>query len=217
VADHDPALTYRESRSFVERARRLFMEGHIFDADEENTPLGIVMKAAREADPLYYDDDGKVLRLFRKLSPATAKELADGLSAITESMSERLLVEFSTDDLGVLFTCFDLQRWYTAGQDMQQKADQSGVELLRRHARAMFKDWHLAVSSGVQELETMAFKLVEKEKNHFVSGTPPDNRVAWAQVLKPGFLEENDSCRALTPMLLLRWTQPAGLSVIWEH
>ena len=202
VADHDPALTYRESRSFVERARRLFMEGHIFDADEENTPLGIVMKAAREADPLYYDDDGKVLRLFRKLSPATAKELADGLSAITESMSERLLVEFSTDDLGVLFTCFDLQRWYTAGQDMQQKADQSGVELLRRHARAMFKDWHLAVSSGVQELETMAFKLVEKEKNHFVSGTPPDNRVAWAQVLKPGFLEENDSCRALTPMLL---------------
>ena len=36
VANHDHALNDREFRDFVERARRLFEEGHAFDADEEN-------------------------------------------------------------------------------------------------------------------------------------------------------------------------------------
>ena len=201
VADHDPALTYRESRSFVDRAKCLFIGGHIWDADAENTPLGIAMKAAREAEPLYYDADGKMLRLLRKFSDDAARELADGIAAVTESMSERVLVDFSTDDLGVLFTSFDLQRWYTASQDMQQQADPSGLLLLRRHARAMFRAWHLDASSGVQELETLAFKLVEQEKHHLESGKPRGNRAVWAQVLKPGFLEENDLCRELKPML----------------
>ena len=201
VADHDPALTYRESRSFVDRAKRLFIGGHIWDADAENTPLGIVMKAAREAEPLYYDEDGKMLRLFRKLTGDAAREIADGIAAVTSSMSERVLVEFSTDDLGVLFTSFDLQRWYTASQDMQRRADPSGLLLLRRHAHAMFRAWHLDASSGVQELETFAFKLVEQEKHHLESGEPRGNRAVWAQVLKPGFLEENDLCRELKPML----------------
>ena len=175
VADHDPALTYRESRSFVDRAKRLFIGGHIWDADAENTPLGIAMKAAREAEPLYYDADGKMLRLLRKFSDDAARELADGIAAVTESMSERVLVDFSTDDLGVLFTSFDLQRWYTASQDMQQQADPSGLLLLRRHARAMFRAWHLDASSGVQELETLAFKLVEEEKHHLESVKPHGN------------------------------------------
>ena len=143
VADHDPASTYRESRSFVDRAKRLFIGGRIWDADAENTPLGIAMRAAREAEPLYYDDDGKMLRLFRKLTGDAARELADGIAAVTASMSERVLVEFSTLDLGVLFTSFDLQRWYTASQDMQRQAEPSGLLLLRRHAGAMFRAWHL--------------------------------------------------------------------------
>lgn len=201
VDNHDPALTYRQCLDFVERMRRLFIEGHIFDADEMDTPLGIVMKAAREADPLYYDDDGKMIRLFQKLSPEAAKELADGIAAVTQSMTDRLLVEFATTDLGVLFTCFDLQRWYNASQDMQQRADRVGLQLLKRQAHDMFKAWRLPASSGVQELETIAFKLVEQEKGRFASGTPRDNRVVWAQVLKPCFLQENDSTLALTPML----------------
>ena len=201
VADHDPALTYRESRSFVDRAKRLFIGGRIWDADAENTPLGIAMRAAREAEPLYYDDDGKMLRLFRKLTGDAARELADGIAAVTASMSERVLVEFSTLDLGVLFTSFDLQRWYTASQDMQRQAEPSGLLLLRRHAGAMFRAWHLNASSGVPELETLAFKLVEQEKHHLESGKPRSNRAVWAQVLKPGFLDENDLCRELKPML----------------
>ena len=201
VADHDPALTYRESRSFVDRAKRLFIGGRIWDADAENTPLGIAMKAAREAQPLYYDDDGKMLRLFRKLTGDAARELADGIAAVTESMSERVLVEFSTLDLGVLFTSFDLQRWYTASQDRQRQAEPSGLLLLRRHAGEMFRAWHLNASSGVPELETLAFKLVEQEKHHLESGKPRSNRAVWAQVLKPGFLDENDLCRELKPML----------------
>ena len=159
------------------------------------------MRAAREAEPLYYDDDGKMLRLFRKLTGDAARELADGIAAVTASMSERVLVEFSTLDLGVLFTSFDLQRWYTASQDMQRQAEPSGLLLLRRHAGAMFRAWHLNASSGVPELETLAFKLVEQEKHHLESGKPRSNRAVWAQVLKPGFLDENDLCRELKPML----------------
>ena len=204
VAAHDPALTYSCKVSFLARMHALFTEGKIFECPEDGdqaTPLAIVWKNARESKPIYYDDDGKVLHLYRKPSPASAKASADSIQAITASMTDRVEVELSTDDLGVLFTAFDLGRWHAASCEMQQREDRSKLLVLERHARQMFRGWRLDGGSGVREMTNLAFRLCDVEKTHLDAGKPRDNRVAWAQVLQPGFLHANDSIATMGPML----------------
>ena len=100
--------------------RVLFGEGYIFSngAQESRRPgepvaqtfLDIVFDQAKHAPPICYDGD-RVAHLYRKPTPAAAKQLADAVQAVTEAMSDRVRVETSELDLGILFTAFDLARW----------------------------------------------------------------------------------------------------------
>jgi hypothetical protein len=203
TGDHDPALSYSQKATFLARMDVLFAKGRIWDAvGEENgtTPLAIIWKQARDAKPIYYDVDGKVLHLLRKPSAAEAQEVNDSLQAITESMSARVNVELPFDDVGMLFSAFDLARWYAARRDMA-RADSVKFDLLQEQARLMFRSWRLSGGSGVRELTGMAFKLCDIEEKHLREGTPRDNRVAWSQVLQGGVGELNDQVDTLLPML----------------
>ena len=198
VAHHDPAKTYSCGHSFLERMRVLFCEGRVLQEQEcdSDTPLGIAFKAARTAPPLYYDN-GKVLNLFQKPSPAAAQEIADGITAITSCMTERVKVELSTGDLGVLFTAFDLVRWRDAQRDARERADRTKLLLLGRHAAEMFRGWGFDRHVGVRELTKLALRLcVDVDTRE-----PKDNRVVWEQVLRPGFLSAGETIETLGAML----------------
>ena len=200
--DHDPALTYRQSLRFLSRVRVLFLEGRIWDQDEKDSPLALALRHARESQPLYYDEDGKILHLYRKLTTEQARELSDAVQAITTSMMDRIKAEFPSDDLGVLFSCFDLLRWYEASESMKS-GDSTKYLLLKRHAESMFKGWKLPYGSGVRELNRVAFKLLDREKEHLRAEKPRNNRVVWAEVLRPGVLEENDMTDTMKMMLYI--------------
>ncbi len=204
TADHDPALTYSQQLHFLDRMKVLFMDGRIWDAvDEEasTTPIAIIWQEARSAQPIYYDDDGKVLHLFRKPTPAQAQELNDSVQALTTSMIERVKAELPLHDLGMLFTAFDLARWHAARCDMSARADECKFATLQGHARAMFRSWRLDASSGVPALTSMAFRLCGLEEKNLKDGKPRDNRVVWTQVLQGGMHEPQDAGDALLPML----------------
>ena len=205
VGNHDPALTYTQRREFLRHMRALFVEGRIFtdvsaDGNDAGTLLHIAMDQARAALPIYYDG-GKVLRLHRKPHPEAAREIHNSITAVTESMEARVEAELSMNDMGVKFTCFDLRRWHEALQDTKNKADRSKLDLLYKQTRDMFTCWAMNGSQGVRELSNLACRLCEVEASHLNAGAPRDNRIAWAQVLEPGFLDENDACTTLLPML----------------
>ena len=117
VGGHDPAKTWRQVNEFLARMRVLFVEGFIFNetpagvAPEAKTCLDIVLEQARLAPPIWFDGD-KVVHLWRKPSPEHAKRTTDGVQAVVEAMSERVRVEASEMDLGILLTAFDLVRWH---------------------------------------------------------------------------------------------------------
>ena len=119
VPHHDPALTYRQAAEFLERCEVLFVSGRIWDSvddpsEQHATPLAMVWNAALRAKPIYYDGDGKVLHLFRKVRSQKAQDLQDAVHTLVDSMTQRIKVELSLEDLGVLFTAFDLVRWHAA-------------------------------------------------------------------------------------------------------
>ena len=204
TANHDPALTYRQKTDLVELLTTLFVEGRIWDSVGDGgypTPLSLAWDTARLARPLYYGSDGKVLSLFRKPTPEHAQKLSDGMQAIAESSIKRLNVELSLDDLGVLFTSFDLTRWHAAREDMHKNRNDTKLQILQRHARAMFQAWNLDGSSGVLELTGMAFRLCAREETHLQAGRPRDNRDVWESVLSADFRDPNDRVATLLPML----------------
>ena len=114
---------------------------------------------------------------------------------------KRINVELSLDDVGVLFTAFDLCRWFAARRDMSDNQSNDKLHILQRHARLMFRSWHLDGSSGVLELTGMAFRLCAQEEQRLKDGHPRDNRIVWEAVLSPDFREPNDRVDALLPML----------------
>ena len=68
TSEHDPALTYRQKIDFVEMLQTLFIDGRIWDsASHDPTPLSLAWNMAREAKPLYYGAEGKVVHLFVSL------------------------------------------------------------------------------------------------------------------------------------------------------
>ena len=205
TSEHDPALTYRQKIDVVEMLQTLFLDGRIWDSvGDDPTPLSLAWNTAREAKPLYYGAEGKVVHLFRKPSPGHLQQLSDAVQAVTDSSIKRLHVEFSLDDVGVLFTAFDLVRWHAARCEMNEKQTADKLHILERHARHMFQAWRLDGSSGVQELRGMAFRLCAQEEERLKAGCPRDNRVLWESVLVgscSGVLEPNDRVGTLLPML----------------
>jgi hypothetical protein len=109
--DHDPALMFNQRREFVQRMRALFIDGAIFN--ESGDPVGacleIILKQARSAAPIVYDG-GKVIHLYQRPSSEAAAAVASNMRELTNMMIERLEAEFTTDDLGILFSAFDLGR-----------------------------------------------------------------------------------------------------------
>ena len=101
------------------------------------------------------------------------------MQAVADSSIKRLHVEFSLDDVGVLFTAFDLVRWHAARCEMNEKQTTDKLHILERHARWMFQAWRLDGSSGVQELRGMAFRLCAQEEERLKAGCPRGNRVVW--------------------------------------
>ena len=203
TSEHDPALTYRQRCQFTELLRTTFIDGRIWDSVSggDPTPLSLAWDTAREAKPIYYGVDGKVLNLFRKPSVEHAQTLSDGMQAVAESAIRRVDVEATLDDLGVLFTSFDLSRWFEAQTDMKDKQNDDKLRFLQRHVRAMFQSWRLDASSGVQQLTGMAFRLSTQEQEHLRVGSPRDNRQIWESVLSADFREPNDRVDTLLPML----------------
>ena len=110
-----------------------------------DTPLALALRHARESPPLYYDDDGKILHLYRKPTAERATELVDGIHAVVTSMMDRIKADFPIDNLGVLFTCFDLTRWHEANEAMK-KGNGVSHQLLQNHVGAMFRGWKLSRS-----------------------------------------------------------------------
>jgi len=206
LGDHDPALTFSQSTKFIAKMRVLFLDGHIWaDAEREgvreceSTLLEVALQQARSAAPIYYDG-GKVLKLYRRKSPEEARQLCDSIRAVVESMIARVEVELSTDDLGVLFTCFDLQRWHVANVAAQEQACNIKLDLLESQTRRMFRSWGFDASLGVREFTSMAFKLLDLEAEYLRAGAARDNRMAWAQILEAGFLVANARVSVVIPM-----------------
>jgi hypothetical protein len=115
-------------------------------------------------------------------------------------MIARVEVELSTDDFGVLFTCFDLQRWHVANVAAQEQACSIKLDLLESQTRRMFRSWGFDASLGVREFTSMAFKLLDLEAEYLRAGAARDNRMAWAQILEAGFLVANARVSVVIPM-----------------
>ena len=190
VADHDPALTWREKRDFDTRMRSLFVQGFIFcDPGEGATCLQIVTEQAHSAPPIYYQD-GKVLHLHRKPSHDEAQRLAQSMHAVTEASLKRVDAELHDDQLSILFTALDLHRWFSA-----IKADREGspdrMAVLRRHARRLVSHLGFNVDVGVRELESVAYVLCRQEATRLEGGVPCDNRAAWGRVTTKSFATQH--------------------------
>ena len=205
LGDHDPALTFSQAAKFIAKMRTLFLDGHIWDEERqgvrecESTLLEVALQQARSAAPIYYDG-GKVLKLYRRLSPEEARRLCDSITAVVQAMIDRVEVELSADDLGVLFTCFDLQRWHAANVAAQENSCRIKLDLLETQTRRMFRSWGFDGSLGVREFTSMAFKLLALEAEYLRAGAARDNCMAWAQILEDGFLEVNDKVTVVIPM-----------------
>ena len=138
---------------------------------------------------------------MRKPSRTNVDNLSAGVKAVVDSMRQRVESELPTEDLGILFTSFDLMRWHAAKRDMDRNSDRSKLIALELHAKKMFRGWRLDASSGVRALISAAFKLCGIEEAHLRAEKPRDNRVVWAQVLAEGFLPPNDTADAFISML----------------
>ena len=184
--DHDPALTYSQTRRFLARMQVLFIDGHIWDQDEMDTPLALALRHARESPPLYYDDDGKILHLYRKPTAEQAKDFVT-------SMMDRINADFPIDDLGDLFTRFDLTRWHEANEAMK-KGDRVKHQLLPRRVNAMFRGWRLS-RSDVLVFSTVAYKLLEIEGQYLKANT--------LRVCEPSLFPANDVTDGLQLMVCI--------------
>ena len=100
-------------------------------------------------------------------------------------MIDRVEVELSTYDLGVLFMCFDLQRWHDANVEAQEQARRTKLDLLASQTRRMFRSWGFDGSQGVRVFTSMAFKLLDLEAEYLRAGAARGNRLAWVRYWKP--------------------------------
>ena len=73
--------------------------------------------------------------MMRKPSRMDVDNLSVGITAVVDSMRQRVESEFPTEDLGVLFTSFDLVRWHAAKRDMDRSSDRSKLIALELHAK----------------------------------------------------------------------------------
>ena len=121
VADHDPALTWRQWHTFQDRMTKLFLNGQLFMGPNTNpgmTPLQIIWEAAKATKPIYYGDN--VVHLFSKPSRDAMRAMADSIQQVTQVALERLDVEFDVSRPEVAFTVFDLGRWTDSGMATKQ-------------------------------------------------------------------------------------------------
>ena len=193
-AHHDPARTWTEQQEFAERMRLLFLEGHIWgvqaDAVEElgseKTLVEIVLDEAKNAPTIYYGDDGRVLRLFRRPDVAEQQALQAAVHQATQVMLDRVEVELSLSNGFVSFTALNLHRWRQAFL-LGRQGDDSKLVTLRRHARRALAIWRLDSDAAVGELEGVAAKLVQDHRSRIDSGKVADGREIWVLALHPNF------------------------------
>jgi hypothetical protein len=188
---HDPALIWRHVGEFTKRMRLLFQDGHIWSASgsadaAEKTLLETVMREAQDAPTIYYDDEGRVLRLYRAPTRPEALQLQAGCHQATEAMCDRIDAELSLDHPLVLLTSFDLMRWLAAFA-AARAGDELSLDALRRHTRLMFALWQLSSDANTAQLEGVAARLVERNRTAIESGNVEDYRTIWVQALRPDF------------------------------
>jgi len=188
VADHDPALSWSQARTWRARIQSLFVDGHLWadvGSDEEKTPLHIVWGQAKSAKPIFYGD--KVVHLFRQPSRERLASLSGGLHVVVRHMFDRLDVDFHIERPEVAFTAMDIDRWDQALKD-RRDGSHAKHDLLQSHAKIMFKHWHLNADRGVRELEGCAIMLLRDERERRSAGQYLDNRTLWARTLEASFL-----------------------------
>ena len=203
---HDPARTWKQLMEFTSRMRLLFLEGHIWSANDVaasqsdgdggvgesgsqetgKTLLEIVLHEAKNAPTIYYDDDGRVLRLFRRATVEEQRSLQTSVHQVTQVMLDRLEVELSLDNAIVLFTALDLSRWRQAFLS-GRRGDSSQLDALRRHSRRLLAVWRLDSDATMAQLEGVVAKLVQDNRAAIDDGKVEDYRAIWVQALRPNF------------------------------
>ena len=200
VADHDPALSWSQDRTWRARIQSLFVDGHLWadmGSDEEKAPMHIVWGQAKSAKPIFYGN--KVVYLFRRPSRERLVSLSGSLHVVVRHMFDRLDVDFNIERPEIAFTAMDLDRW---DQALKARRDGSHAkhELLQSHAKIMFRHWHLNGDRGVRELEGCAILLLRDERDRRSAGEHLDNRILWARTLEASFLSRVSSSGALRIM-----------------
>lgn len=90
VTDHDPAITARQRRSFLQRMRVLFLQGHIVTpAPTGMTLTAIVLDQCREARAIPYGD-GRLKMLWTPASPQKLEAVMQSIHVVVETMMERV-------------------------------------------------------------------------------------------------------------------------------
>ena len=202
-AHHDPSRTWAQLSNFTESMRVLFLEGHIWnktdgvgESGSDKTLLEIVIEEAKSAPTIYYDDDGRVLRLCHKPSEKEQQALQTSVHQVTEALLGRLEVEFGVENAIVLFTALDLSRWRKAF--LQGRAGNEGpLELLRRHSRRLLTVWRMYSDRSHSQLEGVVAKLVQDNRESIDAGLVEDFRSIWVQALRPGFSVKIDRVQEL--------------------
>ena len=120
--------------------------------DSEQTYLEIVIGKAKNVPAIYYHNDGRVLHLWQKPSTEEAQELSSTVHLVTETMLERLEVEFSLHNGLVLLTVLDLSRWHSAFAS-GRSGDSAKLDFLQRHTRMLFKLWRTDADVGLSQLD----------------------------------------------------------------
>ena len=196
-ANHDPARTWEQFRTFRENMRILFIEGHIWSStvgesgvgesrcSANQTLLETVLREAKDAPTIYYGD-GQVLRLFQQPSLEQQRQLQKSVHHATQVMFDRVDVELSLDNAIVLFTAMDLGRWRRA-----LLSGRNGVEdpllALRRHCRRFLAVWRHTSDATMAQFEGVAAKLVQDNRVDIDAGKISDYREVWVQALRPNF------------------------------
>jgi hypothetical protein len=196
-ATHDPAATYREYQAWRARATALFLEANVLAAappGHGRTMLQIIMEQAQNAPPIF--SGSRVVHLW---SQPTADELdrwVGGIQTVVRLALDRMDVEFDVSHAEVSFTALDLLRWRVAFTHARE-GDRDALDLLQRHARAMFDIWKLPPGQGVKELEECAAVLLRD----VVSNDIGSNASNWVKVLRPGFSSEVGRLEVLPHLL----------------
>ena len=192
VTDHDPALSWSQARDWRKRIEALFLEGHVWaeSDDAEKTPMNIIWGQARAAKPIYYGN--KVVHLFRHPGSDRQRSIMNSVHNVVRHTLDRLEVDFDIRRPEVAFSALDVSRWARALED-RRAGDHASEELLKSHARIMFKHWHLDADRGVRELEGCAILLLRQEADRRKDGNYLDNRILWARTLEASFLKSVSS------------------------